>query len=146
VIRIMDLNEAKLIIEDRLVRLLKIILNMPDTADVHLREWVGSVDLRDVLDVANRDVGYNAVPMLVLDMALGRIRQDRGLGADWMIAEMKRLTPQLLATWHRVFDEGENDFETLCAIDVDGAEIELEPEVVQYSYDRVMDWVERSRA
>jgi hypothetical protein len=141
----MDITEAKLVIEDRLVQLLKIVLDMPDAAEPHLHEWAGNIDLRDVLDAATLDVSYNAVPMLVLDMALSRVRRDRGLAGEWVIAEMRRLTPQLLATWKRVFDEGENDYETLCAL-VDGTEVELDPEVVQYSYDRIMDWTERSRA
>jgi hypothetical protein len=43
-----------------------------------------------------------------------------------------------------VFDEGENDYETLCAL-VDGEEVELVPEVIQDAYAKIEDWVSRTK-
>jgi hypothetical protein len=140
VIGTMDTNQALHIIEDRVVRLLQIVLDLPEGADAALREWAANVDLRDLIDPEQHDVGYNAIPLLLLDMTLGRVGRERGLPETWAVQESKRLGPQLLATWTQVFDEGHDDYETLCALDADGHEIELE-DVVQAAYDRIMAWV-----
>jgi hypothetical protein len=133
-------TDARAIIEERIVRLLGQILTLGPAAEPHLKTWAQNVDLADVIDFANAppDISFNAVVLLLLDAAVGQVRQARGLTYEQADAIIEALKPEALATWHRVFDLGESVYDT-ATVTIEGEEIGV-PDFIGEAYRLIGDW------